>query len=75
MVFLVVYLEYYRGKIFGDIGFGLIFIGGLFNLSQWLLRGCVKDFINFFGLFHFNLYDSMVTIGAVLVSISIWKKK
>ena len=75
IIFSYIYLKYYRGNIFGDIGFFLIILGGAFNLSSWLLKGCVKDFINFFGLFYFNIYDLMVTTGVILVSIIIWKKK
>jgi len=79
VIFLLFFsIVYYRnyGKIFiSNIGLGLIVIGGILNLIQWWKYGCVKDFINFFGLFFFNFYDLMVTIGVTLVGITIWEKK
>lgn len=49
------------------VGFALIFGGGLSNLFDRLFLGCVRDFINI-GLFpSFNLADSSITVGVVLV--------
>jgi len=75
LAFSFFYVKNYKGELLGNVGFGLIVIGGMMNLSQWSKYGCVHDFINFFGLFFFNHYDLMITIGIILVVITIWKKK
>lgn len=74
-VFSFFYVKNFKRELIGNIGFGLIVIGGFMNLVQWSKYGCVHDFINFFGLFFFNLYDLMVTLGIIVVAITIWKKK
>jgi len=74
-VFSVFYLKNYKTSTYGKIGLIMIISGGLMNLLQWSRFGCVKDFVSFFGLFHFNFYDILVTMGTLLVAISIWKKK
>ncbi|MBW6441861.1 signal peptidase II [Patescibacteria group bacterium] len=73
-VFSIIYIRNYWGNKFGNLGFLLILLGGLMNLSEWYRHSCVKDYLNFFNLFHFNFYDLLVTIGVVLVFITIWKK-
>ncbi|MFZ2664545.1 MAG: signal peptidase II [Patescibacteria group bacterium] len=75
LVFSYFYTKNFKRELLGNIGFGLIIIGGMMNLSQWSKYGCVHDFINFFGLFFFNCYDLMITVGIILVAITIWKKK
>jgi len=75
LFFSAVYYRNYGKIVIGNIGLGLIVIGGILNLIQWLKYGCVKDFINFFGLFSFNFFDLMITMGIALVGITIWKKK
>jgi len=74
-IFSFLYLKKYRGDRVGDIGFAMIIVGGVLNTSEWLKNKCVKDYLNFFSLFHFNFPDILVTIGVVLVFIAIWKKK
>jgi lipoprotein signal peptidase len=69
------YIRNHKGSRVGDTGFILIVLGGLYNLYSWVKYGCVKDYLNFFSLFHFNLADLMVTIGVFFVLIAIWKKK
>lgn len=69
------YLKYYLGSRFGDVGYLLILVGGLMNILERATKGCVRDYLNFFNLFHFNIYDIMVTTGILLISIAIWKKK
>ncbi|MBT6401738.1 hypothetical protein HN803_08040 [candidate division WWE3 bacterium] len=47
-----------------------IVLGGAFgNVLERFLSGCVTDYLNFFGLFHFNLWDLMIS-GGVLIFIS-----
>lgn len=57
------------------IGLVLVVLGGCLNLLEWWLDGCVKDYINFFGLFTFNLNDLLITLGLILLWIQIWKKR
>ena len=74
-LFSFIYLKYYSDSGVGDVGFVLVLVGGSMNISERVLSGCVRDYFNFFNLFHFNLYDIMVTVGIMLVSLSVWKKK
>lgn len=37
--------------------------GGLINIAQRALTGCVADYFNFFGLFVFNIQDAIITCG------------
>jgi lipoprotein signal peptidase len=74
-LFSTFYIKDFKGDRVGDIGVVLILIGGLSNIYRWLKYGCVKDYINFFNLFHFNLADLMVTTGIFFVLIALWKKK
>jgi len=72
--FAITYLRGCKRSLVGNAGLFLVMFGGLMNLLQWAKFGCVIDFINFFGLFYFNSYDLMVTVGAFYIAISIWKK-
>ncbi len=74
-IFLAFFLKHYYSSILVRIGLFTVAVGGLTNLSQWVSKGCVHDYINFFGIFYFNFYDLLVTIGTLLIAISIWKKK
>ena len=58
-----------------NIGVIMVVLGGSLNLLEWFDKECVKDYINFFNLFKFNFYDVLVTLGVILVAISICKKK
>jgi lipoprotein signal peptidase len=73
--FAITYLRGFKRSLVGNFGLFLVMFGGLMNLVQWAKFGCVIDFINFFGLFYFNIYDLMITVGAFFIAISIWKKK
>jgi len=68
------FLEFVR-SIVSDIGFFLIFFGGIYNLNKRMTTGCVEDFLSFFSFFHFNFADIMITIGVILLLLTIWKKK
>lgn len=46
------------------VGPVLTISGGLLNITERLMSGgCVRDYIGFFGLFVFNIFDLMVTFG------------
>jgi lipoprotein signal peptidase len=57
------------------IGFMLVTAGGLANIWQWFRYGCVHDYLSFFGLFSFNIYDLLVTTGIIqLVYLIVFTK-
>lgn len=61
-----------KAKCVGSI---ILVVGGLANLVERLLTGCVWDYVDFFGLFRFNIFDLMVTFGSGLLIYGIWEKK
>jgi signal peptidase II len=58
----------------GLIGFILILSGGLGNLVDRIFYGYVIDFIRVGGWPNFNLADSYITIGVILIIISLFSK-
>ena len=73
LIFLFVYFRSVERDKFSDIGVFLIVLGGLLNLLEWFTGGCVRDYINFFNLFYFNVHDLLVSLGSFFVIIKIWK--
>lgn len=61
------------------IGLALILGGALGNICDRLLYGEVTDFLDFYvGRFHwpaFNVADSAITIGAILVLLDLWRSR
>ncbi|AHB40418.1 MAG: hypothetical protein ACD_25C00153G0003 [uncultured bacterium] len=57
------------------LGLVLILSGGTLNILERVFTGCVRDYIGFFGLFHFNLFDLLVTSGVFLLIYELWKTK
>ena len=57
------------------LGLALIILGGILNIFERVYTGCVRDYVNFFGLFRFNLFDLLVTSGAFLLIYELWKTK
>ena len=74
-VFLITYFRNSSRSKSSDIGILLIVIGGVFNTLERLKSGCVRDYLNFFSLFYFNVWDFLVTMGVILVIMNIWKTK
>jgi len=78
LTFLIIYFLYKsskeQGAIIKCISFSLILGGAFGNLYDRLISGAVVDFINInpmgFFPFTFNLADSFITIGMVLVLFS-----
>ena len=58
-----------------DILFGLALVigGGMSNLTDRLVRGCVVDFIDLKFWPAFNLADAAITIGVVILILSLLK--
>lgn len=69
-VLWVIFQEKGKMKI---IGFSLIFGGGVSNLFDRVINGCVRDFIDFGFWPSFNLADSAITIGVLLIFWSLFK--
>ena len=77
----VLFYEYKRLRqhtattVFG----GMILGGALGNLYDRIVYGSVVDFLDFFaGSYHwpaFNVADSCICVGAVLVAVIHWKEK
>ena len=61
------------GRILSSVGFAIILAGATGNLIDRIFRGHVVDFIQFhtsnWSFAIFNLADSFITIGAVLIII------
>ena len=66
---------YYYNRLnnLGAISLGLIFGGTIGNLIDRMLLGAVIDFFNFHIWPVFNIADIALTIGSILLIISIWK--
>jgi signal peptidase II len=70
---------YYYKRIPGDkrvtIPIGLILGGGIGNLIDRILFGYVIDFIDFKVWPIFNIADSAITVGAIILVVYLVKKK
>jgi signal peptidase II len=74
-LFVFLYIKGAKRSRVGDYGL-LFLLGGAFgNLVERLKFGCVRDYINFFNLFHFNIQDLLVTAGIMLIIWTLWKAK
>lgn len=49
----------------GHILAGLVLGGAVLNLIERAIFGCVRDYLNFFNLFHFNLADFVISVGVL----------
>lgn len=63
----------FRVRLMSGISFVLVLIGSLLNLRERLATGCVYDYIGFFDLLSFNLYDVLVVSGFVILGLCLWK--
>lgn len=52
-----------------SLGSGLIVGGGLFNIFERLVTGCVMDYVQFFDLFWINSADVAITVGVLTILI------
>jgi lipoprotein signal peptidase len=75
VVFSILYSNFIQRSKVGDTGLIIFLVGTSGNLLERLRFGCVRDYINFFGYFHFNIWDLMVSLGIILIGWGIWKKK
>jgi len=64
-----------RHNRLGLVSLSLIAVGGIINIAERIITGCIRDYFSFFGLFNFNVADLVMDIGIVLTFYIIWKKK
>lgn len=77
LVFLTFLLSREKNQL-AALAIVLVMAGGVSNLLDRLLLGCVRDFIGLAGLGRwpaFNLADSAITLGAILLVFSIFFRK
>ncbi|OGC59118.1 hypothetical protein A2380_01965 [candidate division WWE3 bacterium RIFOXYB1_FULL_43_24] len=79
LVVLVTVFYLARKKYFvsrtSRLGITFILLGGILNTLERVFTGCVRDYVDFLGLFQFNLFDLLVTSGAFLLIYELWKIK
>lgn len=75
VAFSIFYIKLVRKSGVGMVGLGLFYLGAFANLTERYRKECVNDYFSFFGLFSFNLWDILVTVGIVLILWSLWKTK
>ncbi|MCR4324365.1 MAG: signal peptidase II [Candidatus Curtissbacteria bacterium] len=49
------------------VGASFVIAGGAANFFDRAMHGCVLDFISFFGITKFNLADSAITLGILIL--------
>lgn len=60
---------------FSILGLSLIFGGGISNLIDRINLGCVRDFVTLGNFPSFNLADSVITLGALIIIGQVFLKK
>jgi hypothetical protein len=61
-------IDFQRGPLF-TFGLMAICIGGLSNAVERFFSVCVVDYVSFFGWFHFNGADVLLTAGGMAILI------
>ena len=75
VVAIVFWLLAHEKRLIAAVGLALIFGGGLSNIVDRVNFGCVRDFISIGDLPSFNIADSFLTAGALVVFIDIFKRR
>jgi lipoprotein signal peptidase len=73
--FTILYFKFIQRSRAGDTGLIIFLVGTGGNLVERISFGCVGDHINFFGIFYFNVWDLLVSLGIILIGWAIWKRK
>jgi lipoprotein signal peptidase len=63
VLLLIFFVKMSRKTILSTAAFVIVVIGGVANLRERLEYGCVQDYLDFFGLFHFNANDVLIILG------------
>lgn len=56
-------------------GWGFMFVGGVSNILDRAIFGCVYDIFSFFNLFYWNIADGYIFFGVILLLLSFFLKK
>ena len=75
VVAIVFWLLAHEKRLIAAVGLALIFGGGLSNIVDRVNFGCVRDFISIGDLPSFNISNSFLTAGALVVFIDIFKRR
>lgn len=67
ILFIISYLRFFGASKTNVLGLLFITLGGTLNLYERQVFLCVRDYIDFFGLFYFNIYDALVTSGSIIL--------
>ncbi len=54
---------------------GIVIGGAILNLLERAVFGCVRDYFNFFGLFRYNVWDIIITVGVLTILLRTAIKK
>ncbi len=68
---LILFIFTYTNKY--PVSFGLLLAGGFFGIVELSVSGCIRDYINFFHFFKFNVSDFFITLGAIGIFVSLAK--
>lgn len=68
----LVFREQNKSMVFA---MSLIFAGGISNLIDRINIGCVRDFITIANLPSFNIADSAISVGAIIILYNIFLKR
>lgn len=82
IVVIMLFIYLYKKKTytkFETVGYGLLIAGAVGNLIDRVVYGYVIDYLNFY-IFNynfpiFNIADSCIVIGIMLLFISSWREK
>jgi len=76
---LVFFAFYYRKSVREDVWLNIAFlaivVGAISNKLDRFFHGCVIDYIPFFQLFTFNIADTAISIGAIVLLLKSDKLK
>jgi len=69
VLFVFYFVRNLRKTLVNIAAFVSISIGGLLNILERVFGGCVRDYLDFFGIIHFNINDILVVggLGILLV--------
>lgn len=70
LILSVFYLWIRAENYLNKIGFSFILGGGVSNLLDRIFFGCVRDFIDVWFFPSFNLADSALTLGVLIILVS-----
>ena len=75
VVAIVFWLLAHEKRLIAAVGLALIFGGGLSNIVDRVNFGCVRDFVSLLNFPSFNLADSVITVGAIIIFYTIFRSK